>query len=443
MKRILSHIALSLGAVLLAMNMSAGEIRDNLKIRINNESGVYAKGEKVQVFVDAETVPQGEVIAKIYKNGVKKPVETKTLTFTQGENIIFEDTYDETVAMMIALTSPTDKKDILNIGWVVAPEGFTPGFEEPADLMSWWQDEIKNMRKLKMKADVKPVEMCEAKDADKYNAFSFEINCVGDKPARGYIVKPKDAAKKSLPIIIYVHSAGVNKPQNRSTVKAAYMDARRGNGAIAVDLNAHGMLNDQPQSYYDDLYTGEFKAYSTRMPVSRDNYYFKYMFLRLQRTIDYIVKDPAWDGKHIIVRGGSQGGAQGAFIASIDPRITAAALTVPAMIDQGGKLQGRRSTWPGVADKCKPGSEEGKVCAYFDPALMLKYSKAEFHIELGLFDETCPPANVYAGINQIKTAKAVYPVQRGHGSKSNPGYKKWHKQYDKLLNDFILEQMTK
>lgn len=435
---------LSISAFLICgISLLAGPVQDNIKLKLNSETGVYAKGETVKLIANVAEVPEGDIVMRVYQDGVKKPVSTKSVVLKQGENILIEESYDKTAALMIALGSKTDNKDKVMAGWVVAPEGFTPGFEEPKDLMSWWQGEIKKMRKQKIKAKLTPVEMCEGKNSDKFEAFDLEVNCVGDAPARGYLVKPKDAAKGSLPIILYVHGAGVKGPTNRSLVRMAFGDARRGNGAIAVDLNAHGMLGGQPQSYYDALDKNELAGYATREPETRDNYYFKWMFLRVQRMIDYLVTDPAWDGKHIIVWGGSQGGAQTCFIASVDSRVTGALVSVPAMLDQGGSLQGRRSSWPGVTDKYGMDSAAGKVCPYFDPALMLKYAKADFWIELGLYDETCPPANVYAGINQITSPKEIHPFQRGHGARKDADYKAAHKPLDKSKAEFFLREMTK
>ena len=34
-----------------------------------------------------------------------------------------------------------------------------------------------------------------------------------------------------------------------------------GKGAMCFDLNAHGMLNGQPDEYYNNLETGELKGY--------------------------------------------------------------------------------------------------------------------------------------------------------------------------------------
>ena len=78
---------------------------------------------------------------------------------------------------------------------------------------------------------------------------------------RGYFAKPKSAVPKSLPIVLFVHAAGVKGSWCLAQPETAVNYAKMGNGALAFDLNAHGMLNGQPQEYYDDLEAGELKGY--------------------------------------------------------------------------------------------------------------------------------------------------------------------------------------
>ncbi len=84
-------------------------------------------------------------------------------------------------------------------------------------------------------------------------------------PVRAYLVYPTDAPAKSLPILIRAHAAGVKGKWCQSSVDQAIKDAKRGGGAIVLDINAHGMLNGQPQSYYDNLDSGQLKGYSSRV----------------------------------------------------------------------------------------------------------------------------------------------------------------------------------
>jgi len=231
-----------------------------------------------------------------------------------------------------------------------------------------------------------------------------------------------------------LHAAG--SPGGPSTSGAALVYAKM--GALGMDLNAHGMLNDQPKSYYDGLNQGELKGYSSREPLDKENYYFKWMFLRAQRAVDYLVQNPLWDGKHIIVTGGSQGGAQSCFLAAIDPRITAAVVTVPAMLDQGAKLQGRHNSWPSTMRNYEESTIRNSP--YFDPALLLKNTKADIWCEIGLYDLTCPAPNIFGALNQVSTEKAIITVQRSHILR---GDKTWHKGIDDMKAEYFKKAMTK
>ena len=110
-----------------------------------------------------------------------------------------------------------------------------------------------------------------------YSCADIEINCPGPKPARGYFAKPEHAAAKSLPAVLLVHAAGVKGSWCRSEPGNALNYARK--GALCFDLNAHGMLNGQPESYYAGLEEGELKNYFLKGMTDRDEYYFRGMYL--------------------------------------------------------------------------------------------------------------------------------------------------------------------
>ena len=111
--------------------------------------------------------------------------------------------------------------------------------------------------------------------------------------------------------------------------------AKKGKGALCFDLNAHGMLNGQPDEYYNNLDAGELKNYYVSGLESREDFYFRGMYLRLIRTIEFLTRQPEWDGKRILVIGESQGGGQALAAAGLDSRVSAVVATVPAMCDWG------------------------------------------------------------------------------------------------------------
>ena len=228
------------------------------------------------------------------------------------------------------------------------------------------------------------------------------------KPARGYFAKPLIAKEKSLPIVLLVHAAGVKGSWCRSEIVNATNYAKK--GALCFDLNAHGMLNGQPDEYYNNLESGELKDYYIRGLDNRNDFYFRGMFLRLIRTLDYLTQQPEWDGKRIVVIGESQGGGQALAAAGLDSRVSLAVAIVPAMCDWGGTLVSRKGGWPQPFEKKGNKDEMKKVLPYFDTAHLLKFSKATILVEIGLVDNTCPSTSIYAAINQAKGKKLIYPV---------------------------------
>lgn len=431
----MKRLILSIVCLALSVMMAAQNLRDCAKLRINSENGIYAKGETVRVWAEVKAIPAEPVTLDIAKFGDSKRTDTKTLDLHQGENLLLEASYDEAVHYTVTLRCGEDGKEVtedrMKVGFIVATEDFKPGFEEPDDVLKYWKKEFRKMRKEKMEPIISKQD---SKDGCK--VYELELNCVGPAPVRAYVAHPENAAKKSLPIFLYLHAAG--SPGSPSYAKTAISNAKR--GALSMDLNAHGMLNDQPKAYYDSLSAGPLKNYSSREPKNKDDYYFKWMFLRAQRALDYLMADPLWDGKHIIVMGTSQGGGQSSFLAAMNPKVSAAVLTVPAMLDQGGIVAGRTTSWPHTMGKYPESSAANSP--YFDPGIILKHTKANIWCEIGLFDGTCPAANLFSVLNTVGTEKTILTWQRSHhNNKFNAG--KRSKVVDTSREEFIKRELTR
>jgi cephalosporin-C deacetylase len=266
------------------------------------------------------------------------------------------------------------------------------------------------------------------------------LNCTGRKPARGYFAKPEKASPKSLPIVLLVHAAGVKGSWCRSEPKNALEYAKM--GALCFDLNAHGMLNGQPESYYADLENGELSRYYSQGITNREDFYFKDMYLRLLRTIDFLTQQPEWDGKRILVIGESQGGGQALVAAGLDQRVSAVVAIVPAMCDLFGSLANRSDGWPHSLETDASKEDMFKTLPYFDTANILKNSKATIFTEIGLIDMTCPATSVYAAINQSKGKKIVYAVPyRPHHQPDNSMLQMWQDKVYKPREQFIKDYL--
>jgi cephalosporin-C deacetylase len=406
----------------------------DIKLKQTNESGIYKKNQKISVLAFAGSHKGDSLNIRVLKNNTQQIIK-KTLKIGTDSMLVYEGSFREPCSIIIEVGT---KGENSSIGLVVEPQKFRPGNASPKDFDAFWDLQKKNSKALPF--DVKTTPVSENDILKGYSCVNIEINCPGPKPARGYFAKPENAAPKSLPIVLLVHAAGVKGSWCRSEPVNALNYAKM--GTLCFDLNAHGMLNGQPDSYYADLETGELRNYYLQGLTNRDEFYFRGMYMRLMRTIDFMAQQPEWDGKRILVIGESQGGGQALVSAGLDARVSAVVAIVPAMCDWFGPLVNRMGGWPQPFER--DSSKEGmlKTLPYFDAANILKRSKAVIFTEIGLIDMTCPATSVYAAVNESKGKKIVYAVPyRPHHQPQNALAKTWEETVYKPRELFIKEYL--
>ena len=415
------------------------------QLEINTADGVYEVGDSIKVWA---TVFEGcsPVLEFTVQKNMKTELSKKTVTLKEGRHLLYSEVCREPAHYVYLLGIPGTKKageKASSVGAIVSHKSFRAGYAAPKDLRKFWDKQIAKMRKMPLTVESKAAPQ-EKYDQTGYTCLDIEIPMPEGNPVRAYLVYPSDAAEGSLPIVIRAHAAGVKGPWCRCSTDKTIDDAKRGGGAIALDINAHGMLNGQPDSYYENLDSGELLKYSSRDFSGHNDFYFRLMYLRLVRAIDYLVTLPQWDGKRIAILGESQGGAQAAALAGIDNRITAASLRVPAFMDVAGKFDDRAGSWPHAYGR--KAEELGHILPYYDAACLLTMTRAKLFFEAGLTDYTCPPACVAAGYNNapVEDKTIVFFPYRPHtlGSAMDKRFlPRWKEEIQKpreqWLNDYL------
>ena len=422
-------------SALAALTIVGAVSAQDYHVTINKESGIYQKGEKAVVTMHADKALTDSLTLRISENN-HVVSETRILPKTTDYQV-YAKAYDQTCAVMVEIVQADGKMS--GAGFVVAPEGFRGGYAEPADLMAYWDNQKALLKALPMQVKTTALEVPEWAKG-KYDCQDLEINCLGPAPVRAYVSKPLEAKPKSLPIIIMCRAAGVKGNWCRCQVGECVGNAALGNGALSLDLNAHGYLNGQSEEYYQMLEDGMLKDYFEHNAYDRETYYFKGMYLRLLRAIEYMTQQPEWDGKRILVIGESQGGGQAVAAAGLDPRVSAVTLNVPAMQDLGGTRADRRGGWPHPIENHQSLSQEmlDASLPYFDGSLLLAHSNAEIFCEIGLIDTTCPPSAVWSSLNAAKGKKTVKCVPyRTHAWPEGYWRPIWEKDYLKPRQEFI------
>ena len=377
-------------------------------LTIEKLDGRFAAGDTVKVYGILKADAPDDLHLEVETDGkIISPASPVTLK-KEEKTLIYSEVFNKPTAGLVSVYSRADKKQRAVVGFVVDADGFRPGFDAPEDFEKFWAKQLKTMRKCKMKGTMTPAGFPDnvKKYEGKCDLYAFEVNMHEGRDVHGYMAMPKNADPKSLPIMICLHGAGYSRSNASNAVKWATENV------IAIDINAHGYPDDQPDEYYKALGEGELKDYRNRKVVDHKSFYFRLMYLRAVRALDFATTLPEWDGKKIMSYGSSQGGAQSIAVAAIDKRVGAVVAHVPAVTDLAGHLQNHRGGWPAYDRQMKKGDNlkaEMAVLPYYDGAVMIQHTNAKLWIEAGLIDNVCPSECVIGAFNSCPSAdKKLY-----------------------------------
>jgi cephalosporin-C deacetylase-like acetyl esterase len=269
---------------------------------------------------------------------------------------------------------------------------------KPADFDSFWDGEYKKLIDTPYKTELKEVK---SKDP-KVKVTKFSISTLaGYANATGYILVPAGAKAKSLPIYTIFYGYGFG------ATKIDYYLAKKGN--IVVQVTRQGEEPDREKSYYENLRKNECKMFGFRN--NRDLYKndFYNMIIRGQRALQYAETIPEWDGKTMIVQGGSMGGFQAVAAAALNKNVSKCIAIIPWMADLDGYLKHKRMRgWiPNWVEQL----------AYFDTVNLASRIKCAAQVEVGLGDFICPPSSGILLYRNLKCDKNLILRQNcGHSN---------------------------
>jgi cephalosporin-C deacetylase len=274
------------------------------------------------------------------------------------------------------------------VGAAVAPMNIGLSTPRPADFDAFWDDKLA----AQAKAPIDPVLMPIETDVQGVSLSMFELNALGSK-AHGYIAKPTKGGK--FPALIQLQYAGVYALNARGAAQ------RAAEGWLFLNVDAHDKLPNDPSG-------GIPRAYQSVGNTNREKSYFLDMYLRDSRVLDFLLTRSDWDGKTIVLTGGSMGGQQSLVLAGLRPeKITAVLVCVPAGADTNGDLHGRKAGYPNWPPE---NPEAMKTSLYFDTVNFASRIKAPVMSGMGFIDTISPPAGVWTALNQITAAKEVLPM---------------------------------
>lgn len=281
-------------------------------------------------------------------------------------------------------------------------EDIRPSVKEPAGFMDFWSKNIDEMRAFpltytKERAD----EYC----TDKLDCYLLKVTLNKQRQAvYAYLFYPKGARPGSHPVVLCPPGAGIKTI--KEPLRHKYYAE---NGCIRMEMEIHGLDPRLPKETFDDIsraFNGKDNGYLTNGLDDPDRYYMKRVYLSLVRCLDLLTALPEWDGRNVIVQGGSQGGALAIVAAALDSRVTQCIVNHPALSDMAAYAHGRTGGYPHLnrIDGLLT-DQTMNTLAYYDVVNFARHVKADTYMTWGYNDNTCPPTTSYAVWNTLTCPK--------------------------------------
>lgn len=370
----------------------------NVVVTPDHDNWVYKKGEKVAFFVQVlkhDTPVKGAEIS--YKIGPEKmdPVKTGNLTLKDGTGTIKGGTMKTPGFLRCHVKVTVDDHKYSNFATAAFdPEKIEPTAVLPEDFHEFWQKNLEDLKKVPVEAKVTLMpERC----TEKVNVYHVNIANISGR-VYGILCVPKAAGK--YPALLQVPGAGARPYYGITDIASK--------GFITLQIGIHGVPVDMEREVYINMMDGPIYRYWESNMDDKDRYYYKRVYLACVRSVDYIFSLPDFDGEHIAVFGGSQGGALSIVTASLDKRIKYLASYYPALCDLTGYLHGRTGGWPHLfKDPFTNKPEKIKTSGYYDVVNFARDISVPGIYCFGYNDNVCPPTSIYAAYNQINAPKTI------------------------------------
>lgn len=338
----------------------------------------------------------------IYRVGPEMllPAQSDTAVFVAGEATLCMGSMQDPGFLACKYEFSVEGKkygDMVKVAYT--PEQIKTFTPMPQDFDKFWSKTVAAARKVPLEPEYWAV--ADATD-DKLETQLVRLHVGKDKWIFGYLTRPKDGKKH--PVVLVPPGAGSNK-----ITPADYFSLE---GFIYLKIEIHGNDPRLPDEEYNLMRKEKCDGYMRRGMESRDTYYYKDVYAGCVRAVDFLCSLPDWDGKNVLVTGGSQGGALTIITSALNEKVTMCAPFYPALCDLTGFLHHRAGGWPKFfSDNNEGGSviiptqQAEATLQYFDVVNFARRLNVPTFMSWGYSDDTCSPTSVWAAWNEISSEK--------------------------------------
>ena len=376
---------------------------------------------------DSRYITGQTAILRVMAKEGGRPVDGTDIYFRVGPEMFLPEAYDtakfangEALIPMRTLQIPgflaceytfktSDGKEHKNLVKVAYnPEEIKSFTQMPPDFRAFWNKAVTEARE----TPLSPI-YYDVPDAtnSRFETKLVRLHVGKKKYMYGYLTFPRSAVAeggkpaKTYPVVLCPPGAGSQK-----IYPSDYFPTE---GCIYMKIEIHGNDPRLPDKEYDEMRASKCDSYMSRGLESKDSYYYKDVYVGCCRAVDFLCSLPEWDGRNVIVTGGSQGGALTIVTAALNEKVTMCMPFYPALCDLNGFLHQRAGGWPKFFTdfykdaRIKETSRQKAVetLQYFDVVNFAHILRVPTFMSWGYSDDTCSPTSVWSAWNAITAPK--------------------------------------
>ena len=371
----------------------------------DHDDWLYRAGEKARVEVQLYKygIPQDATVNYEIADDMLAADRKGEVVMKHGSAVIDMGTRNTPGFRDLRLSAVVDgKKYVHHVKVGFSVDEIRPFTREPADFIDFWNRNIEDMRAVPLSyTKEKAEEYC----TDKIDCYLLKIRLnKQNQSVYAYLFYPKNAQKGSCPVVLCPPGAGIKTI--KEPLRHKYYAE---NGFIRMEMEIHGLDPRLPKETFDDItkaFNGRENGYLYNGLQDPDRYYMKRVYLSLIRCLDLLTALPEWDGRNLIVQGGSQGGALAIVAAGLDRRVTQCIVNHPALSDMAAYSAGRTGGYPHFNKVDGMFTDRNmRTMAYYDVVNFARHVTADVYMTWGYNDNTCPPTTSYAVWNTFTCPK--------------------------------------
>lgn len=280
---------------------------------------------------------------------------------------------------------------------------YTSAVTAPADFDAFWDRTVNEARGFPLDAVFEPV--------DNYltviDTFDVTFSGYGGAPVKGWLHLPGDReAGTRLPAVVqYAGYSGGRGLANQDTKWA-----QAGYAHFIMDTRGQGYGGSVGETTDPHPSAGEVAhaGLMTRGAGSREDYYYRRVYVDAFRAVEAAQAHPAVDASRIVVAGVSQGGGITVAVAGLAAGrldgVIAALPDVPFLQDFPRAIDiAPRGPYPEIADFLGRHRERYEpmlaVLNYFDGVNLARAAAVPALYSVAQMDDVCPPSTVFASFN--------------------------------------------